>query len=373
MRADEIKRAVNGRRPSLSRMVRMRDVADRAGVGTMTVSRVLNGTAPVSEETSTRVFRAIEELQYKPNQLARALRGSKSYTIGLMVPYLYDTFFAECAHAAGMIAKQHNYSIILTTTHESRETELEEARQMLQRHVDGLLIIPSAKDELELTAPEFRNLPIVTLDRPIAGSGFDSVVVENMAGAQSAVRHLIEHGHRQISYIGLARNLYTMKLRLEGYQAAMREHTLKADAHFDCNTQETMTAVLRQLMTKKAPPTAIFAANGLTTRFALESLAHLGVRVPDHVALIGFDDFQLADILQPALTVVRQPTQELGRTAAEMLFRRLAAKEPKQSPHSVMLPVELILRRSCGCSWGASAGAQETAERLRPVKKRSRP
>ena len=337
------------------RMVRMRDVADLAGVGTMTVSRVLNRTAPVSEETSTRVFQAIEQLNYKPNQLARALRGSRSNTIGLMVPYLHDSFFAECTHGVGLAARERSYSVILTTTQESRETVLEEARQMVLRGVDGLLIIPSVRGTLEFSKPELQQVPIVTLDRPLAG--FDSVVVENAAGTRLAVEHLISHGHRQIAFIGLARSLYTMRLRFEGYQTAMHDAGLDPDAHFSVNSQELMTSLFRELLARPHPPTAVFTANGLTTRFALESLARLGVVVPDHVALIGFDDFQLADILQPALTVVRQPTQEVGRKAAELLFRRLDADVSKHTPRSIMLPVELVLRRSCGCSAGAHAAS----------------
>lgn len=348
----------NGKRPTreqTGRMVRMRDVAELAGVGTMTVSRVLNRTAPVSEGTSIRVFQAIEQLNYKPNQLARALRGSPSNTIGVMVPYLHDSFFAECTHAIGLAARERSYSVILTMTQESRETVLEEARQMILRRVDGLLIIPSGRGALELNRPELQKVPIVTMDRPI--SGFDSVVVENASGTRMAVEHLIHHGHRQIAFIGLTRSLYTMRLRFEGYAAAMQDAGFQIDAHFSVNTQQLMTSLLRELLAGQHPPTAIFAANGLTTRFALESLARLGVTVPDHVALIGFDDFQLADILQPALTVVRQPTHELGQKAAELLFHRLDADISKHTPKSIMLSVELVLRRSCGCSAGVHSAS----------------
>lgn len=337
------------------RMVRMRDVAQLAGVGTMTVSRVLNRTAPVAEETSIRVFQAIEKLNYKPNQLARALRGSRSNTIGVMVPYLHDSFFAECTHAIGLIAKERSYSVILTTTQESRETVLEEARQMILRRVDGLVIIPSGRGALELNRPELEKVPIVTLDRPIAG--FDSVVVENASGTRQAVEHLLAHGHRQIAFIGLTRSLYTMQLRFEGYAGAMQDAGLAADAHFSINSQELMTSLLRELLRCDRPPTALLAANGLTTRFALESLARLGVSVPDGVAVIGFDDFQLADILQPALTVVRQPTHELGCKAAELLFHRLGSDARQYEPRSIMLPVELVVRRSCGCSAGVHAAS----------------
>ena len=324
----------------------MSDVAKLAGVGTMTVSRVLNGTANVSEEASERVYRAIKELHYKPNQLARALRGSRTHTIGVIVPYLYDPFFATCAHAIGVVAKRHSYSVILTTTDESPAIEYEEASQMLRRQVDGLVLIPAAHGPSRLTRPEFRDLPIVTLDRPIPRSQLDSVLVENEVGTRLAVEHLIGHGHRQICFIGLAQHLYTMKVRFEGYRRAMHEAGLTEEAYFDCTTEESVTTLLKRLMRRKHPPRAIFAANGLTTRFTLQALAQLGIPVPQQVAIIAFDDFELADLLQPALTVVRQPTHKLGQQAAELLFSRLLNTADISDPRKITLPVELIVRNS---------------------------
>ena len=327
----------------------MLDVAELAGVGTMTVSRVLNGTAHVTEETSRRVYQAIEDLQYKPNQVARALRGSRSHSIGVLLPYLYDPFFAACAHAIDVVAQSHSYSVILTTTNEIPATELEAVRQMVRRQVDGLIVIPAEGSGSMLTAPEFRDMPIVTLDRPVHGSSFDTVQAENRKAGALAVNHLIGHGHRRIAFIALGKNLFTMKTRYLGYEAAMRKAGLKPEAHFDCKTQEIVTGLIRSLWSRRDRPTALFTSNGLTTRYTLQALADLGLNIPGDMAIVGFDDVELAELMRPALTIVRQPVMELGRTAAELLFRRLEGTSTPEQQHKVVLPVELVLRSSCGC------------------------
>jgi len=157
------------------------------------------------------------------------------------------------------------------------------------------------------------------------------------------------HGHRRIVFCGLERHVYTIHTRFNGYRRAMQAAGLTAEPLFDCNTAEIAREMVASLLREKDPPTAFFGSNNLTTRFLLQALLELGVKVPDQVALAGFDDFELAEVLQPTLTVVRQPSQELGRVAAAMLFDRLKRDELPQTGNRVMLPVELILRRSCGC------------------------
>lgn len=335
--------------PGNTRAVRMRDVAERAGVGMMTVSRVLNGTAHVREETRDRVYRALEELQYRPNHLARALRGFRSYSIGLIVPYLYDPFFASCAHAISTVAKQHSYSVLLTTSDEDAATELEEARELLRRQVDGLIVIPAGHGKSQLNTEEFARTPIVAADRPLAGARLDRVLVENQEGSTAAVNHLIQHGHKRICFVGLSRRVYTMQTRLAGYEKAMQAAGLEPRCFFEGHSEVATLAFLRDLLSKRDAPTAIFAANGLSSRHAMHAMATLGISVPEQMAFVGFDDFELADILRPALTVVRQPVEQVGQQAAKLLFARLD-KSDKGAPHKIMLPVELVIRRSCGCS-----------------------
>jgi LacI family transcriptional regulator len=326
----------------------MRDVAERAGVGMMTVSRVLNGTAHVREETRDRVYRALEDLNYRPNMMARALRGFRTHSIGVIVPYLYDPFFASCAQAVSEVARKHSYSVLLAISGERADTEIEELRELQRRQVEGIVIIPACIGRSRLSAPEFDTLPIVALDRPIPRSNFDRVLVENQKGAALATEHLIQHGHKRICLIGLAPKIYTMQARLTGYQKAMQAAGLEPECFFEGGDEVATRDFVRAVKSRPHAPTAIFASNGLASRHTLHALATLGIQIPDEMAFIGFDDFELADILRPALTVIRQPTQQLGQEAARLLFARLdgAADAP---PEKRLLPVELVIRRSCGC------------------------
>ena len=170
------------RMPVAHRKPTMSDVARLAGVGTMTVSRVLSGTVRVSAETTQRVQTAIDQLKYRPNELARAFRGQRSHSIGLIIPYLYDPFFANCAHAVTAVAKEHGYSVIITTSGEDPDTEYAEAEHMLERHVDGLVVIPSKFRQTRLSRALFGKTPVVAFDRPVPDPSIDVVLVQNRPG-----------------------------------------------------------------------------------------------------------------------------------------------------------------------------------------------
>jgi LacI family transcriptional regulator len=327
----------------------MSDVARLAGVGTMTVSRVLSGTVPVSQETARRVQTAVEQLQYRPNELARAFRGQKSRSIGLIIPYLYDPFFANCAHAVTTVAKEHGYSVIITTSNEDPNTEYAEAEQMLQRHVDGLVAIPTRFRESRISRALFGKTPVVIFDRPVADPTLDVVLVQNTAGARRIVEHLIEHGHQRIAFMGLSRNLYTINTRFLGYRRALQDAGLKEDSFFGCDSQEDTLQAIRDKLQGTNAPTAILTSNTLATRYVLSALLHLGVKMPNDVAFAGFDDFDMAEFTSPPLTVVRQPALEMGRVASSLLFDRITRGEVPQTGNRIVLPVEIVLRRSCGC------------------------
>ncbi|MFZ0661939.1 MAG: LacI family DNA-binding transcriptional regulator [Acidobacteriaceae bacterium] len=340
----------------MTRKPTIKDVARLAGVGPMTVSRLLNRSAHVSEEAALRVQRAIDKLGYRPNEMARALRGQKSRTIGIIVPYLYDPFFAMCAHAINAVARENGYSVILTTSNEDTETEYTEAQLMLRRHVDGLAVIPANEGRSRLSLPEFDGTPIVAIDRPIKDERCCSVLVENRTGVELAIEHLISvHGHKRIAFAALNDRLYTFRTRLDGYHRAMHRARLKPLPMLACPTQEVASVVLLNALRGPKPPTAIFTANGLTTRYALTALLDSGIRIPADLALAAFDDFDMADVLKPRLSVVRQPAQDLGRVAANLLFGILASSEPSRSAAKVVLPVQWVARNSCGCSASTAA------------------
>ena len=328
----------------------MSDVAKLARVSTMTVSRVLNDSASVAEDTRLRVINAVEQLQYQRNEIARSLREQTSRQIGILVPNLYDPFFATCAHAISVVVKNHAYSMVLSTTGEDPRTEYEQANSMLRRGIDGLVVIPTAavKGLPSLCNPEFEHLPIVTLDRPIEGSQYDRVLVQNKLGAQLGVNHLIELGHKRIAFFGFAGPLYTMRMRQQGYSDAMTAAGLRPDIVSVTDVlQDTQTA-LRRAHASSHPPTALFGANNLITRHLLHSLQALGLHPPHPMALVGFDDFESADLLRPGITVVRQPAESMGRLAGELLFARLAKDGADMPTKKMMLSVELVVRGSCG-------------------------
>jgi LacI family transcriptional regulator len=335
--------------PVTNRKPTMSDVARLAGVGTMTVSRVLSGTVRVSGETTQRVQTAIEQLKYRPNVLARAFRGQRSHSIGLIIPYLYDPFFASCAHAVTTVAREHGYSVIITTSNEDPETEYGEVDEMLQRHVDGLLMIPSRNRESRLTRTLFGKTPVVAFDRPVPDPSIDTVLVQNAVGSRRITEHLIEHGHRHITYIALSRSLFTISTRFAGYRRAVQDAGLESCPIFDCNSEEIAEQILKAKMERDTPPTAIITSNTLVTRYVLGAISRLGLRIPNDLAFAGFDDFDLAEFTSPPLTVVRQPAQEMGRVAANLLFDRIARGETPHTGNRIVLPVEIVLRRSCGC------------------------
>jgi LacI family transcriptional regulator len=325
----------------------MSDVAKLAGVSIMTVSRVLNGTVKVSDDAHARVVKAVAKLNYLPNEVARSLRISSTHQIGVIVPNLHDPFFAVCANAVSVIAKEHGYSTVITTSDEDPVVEHREAQRMLRRHVDGLVLIPTS-GRSRLHARDFADMPIVTLDRPVHGGAFDCVTVQNKSGAEMAVRHLIGHRHRRIVCVGLSQKLWTIKQRMEGYCAAMAFAGLKPDLCTLGESPEEMLQALQSLLARSRPPTALFCTNNLITRNALHSLSALNVGIPQEMAMVGFDDFDMADIIKPAVTVVRQPVGALGRTAAELLFQRLASGSSHKDPRRIIMPLELVVRDSCG-------------------------
>jgi LacI family transcriptional regulator len=328
----------------------MSDVAKLAGVSTMTVSRVLNDSANVTDDTRDRVNKAVQHLQYQRNEIARSLREQTSRQIGILIPNLYDPFFATCAHAVSVVVKERAYSMVLSTTDEDPRTEYEQANRMLRRGIDGLVVIPTAavKGLPSLREPEFGHLPIVTLDRPVEGSQYDRVLVQNRLGVELGVTHLIELGHKHIAFFGFSGPLYTMRTRQQGYRDAMIANGLRPEVCLVSDVLRDTQTALRDVLAARHPPTALFGANNLITRHLLHSLQALGLHPPHPLALVGFDDFESADLLRPGITVVCQPAESMGRLAGELVFARLAKGGADAPTKKMMLPVELIVRGSCG-------------------------
>ena len=344
----------NSKRPTLS------EVAARAGVGTTTVSRVINGGQRVDPKTLARVRQVIDTLGYTPNQAARILKGHRTRTIGLLIPSIADPFFASCAEAAQAIARAHGSVLIVATTQNDPRTELENVDVMISHRADGLIVAPADSEGTALRkALDRAGVPVVTLDRPLCGSSIPAVLADNFAGAQMAARHLIEHGYKRILCMTGEPHLYTIGERMRGYRAAVEAEKLPVLMDTSIHDYESAENAIRNMLDGENRPDAIFTLKNSTTMFAFEALQKLNVAIPGSVSLVGYDDFELAAAVRPSITVIQQPIAEMGRTAAEILFRELPKHHKNGRParstraEHVQLETRLIRRSSCGCTAGA--------------------
>jgi LacI family transcriptional regulator len=328
------------------------DVARECGVARMTVSRVVNGAHLVNPETAQRVREAIRRLGYVPNEAARILKGRAPKTIGLIVPDLADTFFSICAHAVQQLAAKHGYLTLLLASERDPASEATERALMNSREIAGLLIVPSGPQSVvQLDEARARGLPVVMLDRTFPGLDAAEVLVENKGGAEMAVQHLLEHGHRRILCLGYDGHINSIGKRIEGYEKSMNGAGLAPDLLI-ADLPGEIEPMLRARLAAANRPTALFSLNNVTTIHVLQFLACEGIQVPGEIALIGFDDFEMAPLLRVPLTAIRQPAAELGRTAAQLLLDWIRTRKTNGLPieRTVVLPTELVIRRSCGCT-----------------------
>jgi LacI family transcriptional regulator len=298
-------------------------------------------------------MRAIARTGYSPNDAARMLKGRTGRTIGLVVPDLSD-FFSSCFHAVQEVAIRHDYQTMVVATGRSvavEDTQLES----IQRHrVAGLLIVTSGSDGKRLRLLQESGIPVVALDRPINGVQTDAVLVENREGAEQGVRHLIEHAHTRVACVGFDSGSYTVRERIEGYNLAMREAGLKAALFTNVNSIESMRALVHRWSDAKDRPTAAFSVKRISSIQLIQALHTQKLRVPEDIALVGFDDFELAEVLGTPLTVVRQSPIEIARAAAELLFKKILDVREGRSAEiqtsKMLFPANLIIRQSCGCA-----------------------
>jgi len=326
----------------------MDDVASRAGVSTSTVSHVLNGTRKVSPATVQAVQRAIQELGYIPNTLARSLARSSTSTIGVAISALSNHYFSETVHAIETECAKHGYMMLFVDTHDDPEQELRVVMALHHRRVDGIVLAPS-NGSLALEYLKANEIPAVLVDRMMS-EHFDQVGVENTQPTQALIEHLIAHGHRRIGFIAGRTGFSTTDERVAGYRAALHAAGLAFDPQLLVNggsNSEPARQATVQLMGLSAPPTAIMAGNNLMTLGAMHALRDAQLEVPRQMALVGFDDFDWADFFVPRLSLIAQPVKALGARAVDLLLQRMAS--PDAPLQSVRLAPTLQLRNSCGC------------------------
>jgi LacI family transcriptional regulator len=337
-----MKKANSGDEPTLD------DVASLAGVSSITVSRLVNGGTRVRPETAKRIRAAIARLGYKPNEAARILKGQPAKILGLVVPDLADSFYGTCAQAVHEVARSHSYMTVVVGSGSKADIELLEVEMMIHRRVAGMLLIPTSTDSAPVKMIQKAGLPVVCFDRTLPGLDIDSVVVNNRDSSYEAVKHLIDHGHRNILCLGNQSTLYPIRLRIQGYEDAVREAGLPLIVLEQVESVPAVNAELTRLMKSKHKPTAAFCVNNVASVLLLETAALRHYEIPKDLAIIGFDDFKLATLLKPGLTVVRQPVVEMSQRAASLLFDRLTSSSHGASA-TVVLSTEMIIRESCGC------------------------
>jgi LacI family transcriptional regulator len=332
-------------------------VARKAGVGTTTVSRVINGGHRVSPDTLAHVRRVIEMLGYSPNQAARTLKGHRTKTIGLVVPSIADPFFANCADAAQAVARANDSLMIVAVTSNDPRTEIENLEVLIRHRTDGLLIVPANSQGQALRDLVNRiAVPVVAIDRPVSDSSISSVVCDNFKGAITGTQHLIDHGYQRIVCLTGESTLFTIRERMRGYRKAVESAHLPCIFETSVKDYKSAEYAIKSLLDSPKPPDAIFATKNSTTIFAFEVLQALNVSVPQSVALLGFDDFELASTVRPSISVIQQPIEEIGRRAAEILFDQLLEEHRTnpapaiKHPNQIRLQTRLIRRSSCGCT-----------------------
>ncbi|MFD7874983.1 LacI family DNA-binding transcriptional regulator [Streptomyces sp. NPDC059766] len=321
----------------------MKDVAARAGVGLKTVSRVVNGEQGVTPETERRVQEAIDSLGFRRNDSARVLRKGRTASIGLVLEDLADPFYGPLSRSVEEVARAHGALLINGSSAEDPEREQELVLALCARRVDGLVIIPAGDDHRYLEQEIRAGVATVFVDRPAGKTDADVVLSDNFGGARDGVAHLIAHGHRRIGFIGDMPRIHTAAERLRGYLAAMEDAGIPVQ---DSWTSLGVTDPLRvrraaeDMLRGPSPVTAVFAGNNRVSVTVIRVLAEQ----TRPVALVGFDDIELADLLHPGLTVVAQDASVLGRTAAERLFGQLDGS--LIVPERIELPTRLITRGS---------------------------
>jgi LacI family transcriptional regulator len=325
----------------------MRDVAARAGVSLKTVSRVLNGEPGVAEATAEKVQRAAQELSFQLNFGARSLRRAdgRTATLGVILENVENPYSSAIHRAVEDVARERGLSVLAGSLDEDPRRERALVAAFSSRRVDGLVMMPTGTDHRYLLSERQAGTFMVFVDRSPGLIEADVVVTDNQAGAEKGVQHLISGGHRRIGFFGDLLQIQTAQQRYAGYLDAMRGADLPVvpqDTVHDCTSSSLTEAAVTAMMRRDDAPTALFTAQNFVTFGALRALRHLGLQ--HRVALVGFDDFALADLLDPGVTVVAQDAAAIGRRAAERLFGRFDGDD---SPFTTeVVPSRLIVRGS---------------------------
>lgn len=327
-------------------MPTIRDVARLAGVSVATVSRVLNKNGYVNKDTEQKVLRAIEQLQYMPNAVARGLAGKQTGTIALILPDISNPFFPEIARGVEDVAQRHGYTVILCNSDDQGQKEQTYIEMLRKKYIDGIIFASNTLKEDDVVQMQTNKIPLVLLDRALTSKSCSVIRSRNYEGAKRAVRHLLEIGCRKIAHLYGPQEMITARERMLGYEESVMHEpwytpSLMVPGYFRL---EGGIAAVKELFSKHRDVDGIFCGNDLMAIGALKGLHQMGIRVPEDVALIGFDGISLTQITQPELSTIAQPNYEMGSLAAQVLIETIVSGQIQ--PKLYELDVTLIARDS---------------------------
>jgi LacI family transcriptional regulator len=330
--------------------VTVKDVAHVAGVSQATAARALGGYGYVSPAARRRIEAAARRMGYRRHAVAWALASNITHTVGLVVSDIENPFFAAAARGLSDVLEPAGYTLLLANSDEDLEREERLVEAFRARRVDGLVVVPSVASKTpHLADAVAAGVPLVLFDRPVRGLRVDVVGVDNKQGAKTAVEHLLGIGHRRIGLVSDSPEISSSAERIEGYRSALEQAGARVDERLIALTGSTQAdgyQGARALLQRSTRPSAIFTANNMMSVGTLLALRDLGLRIPEDVALVGFDDLEWTTLIEPPLTVVRQPVYEIGRRAGERLLARLNGDT--SPPRRIRLPTEFVVRGSCG-------------------------
>lgn len=330
------------------RRATVRDVAKRAAVAPITVSRVLNNSGYVSAEVRARVEQAAAELHYVPNMLAHSFRSDRTHTLALVLTDITNPFWTTVARGVEDVASAEGFNVILCNTDENEAKQAQYLSMLMRRRVDGVLLVPATSSGDAVRALQAQHVKVVVLDRRLSDVAVDVVRGASTGGARTLTDHLLQLGHRRIALLSGPENVSVSQERAAGYRQALEQANVAVDPaliRFGRFTVDSGDEMTRCVVSLSPRPTAIVAANNFIAMGALRALRNLGLRVPDDLSLVVFDDLPESYTGEPFLTVAAQPAYDLGKTAAALLLKRIA--EPgADNPQEIVLPTQLIVRAS---------------------------
>jgi len=331
-------------------MPTIRDVAQKAGVAPITVSRVINNSGYVSEKTREKVQAAIDELGYVPNMLGPSLRFQQTLTLAVVITDITNPFWTTVTRGVEDVAQANGYSTILCNTDESEIKEEQYLNMLLRRRIDGILLVPASSEPESIKLIQKQGVPVVVMDRQVPGIDVDIVRADSEGGAYKLTQYLISLGHRRIAILAGPQSVSTSVDRVNGYLRALKDAGLPDSAAQVCwgeFTQESGNQLAMQALANSQRPTAIFCANNFIAIGARRFMHSSGIRIPEDIALATFDDIPLNLVADPFMTAAIQPAREMGQKATQVLLERIKGDLDSPSRH-VVLPTDIIIRASSG-------------------------